>query len=89
MPYLHYSIVPIIPLILPRVIFAAAGAVEHATPHFAIKALLVQMFRLMECCSAQERADVIIKFVEQDMIKEIYLLNELLKIHVSRTEQDK
>ncbi|KAL5268046.1 hypothetical protein ACHWQZ_G004929 [Mnemiopsis leidyi] len=65
-----------------RVIFAAAGAVEHATPHFAIKALLVQMFRLMECCSATDRADVIIKFVEEDMIKEIYLLNELLKIHV-------
>ena len=37
----------------------------------------------MECCSATDRADVIIKFVEEDMIKEIYLLNELLKIHVS------
>ena len=36
----------------------------------------------MECCSATDRADVIIKFVEEDMIKEIYLLNELLKIHV-------
>ena len=36
----------------------------------------------MDCRSANERADTIIKFVDQEMVRQVYLLNDLLKISV-------